>query len=129
MRFMLVIPWTELSDELPRVQVKFFEAPSKAEGHRVADELSEDARALMDETVWGWRDNDEWKDLDGEDLLSTAGYAFGWIEVWSGEGLLHTAVTEFGPCDLYPPSPPVVPTGPGSWALPPDTNTPFRPPK
>jgi hypothetical protein len=106
MRFMMVIPWTELGDESPRVEVKFFEAPSNAEAGRVADELSEDARALMDEAVLWWWANAAWKDLDDEDLHTTAGYAFGWIEVWSGaelEGSLHSPVHRRRRQDQRPP--------------------------
>jgi len=82
--------------------VEFIEAASREEVAVLADEIAGNARKLMDLAVCDWREEDEWKDLDGEALLREAGYAFGAAEVWSGEHFLHVVETPFGPCDLQP---------------------------
>jgi hypothetical protein len=100
MKYLMLITFTDLADERPRVVVKFIEAESEEEARVTADEIAEDAGFLMDLAVCDWRDDEEWKDLDGEVLLKVAGYAFGTVEIWRGEQILHVAETPFGPCDL-----------------------------
>jgi len=100
MKYLMLITFTDLADERPRVVVMFIEAASDEEAAVLADQLAADARKLMDLAVCDWRDDEEWKDLDGDLLLKVAGYAFGSVEVWSGEQLLHVVETPFGPCAL-----------------------------
>ncbi len=100
MKYLMLITFTDLGDERPRVVVNFIEAASEEEAAVLPDELAADARKLMDLAVCDWRDEEEWKDLDGEELLREAGYAFGTVEVWSGDQCRHFAETPFGPCDL-----------------------------
>jgi hypothetical protein len=100
MKCQMLITFTDLADERPRVVVEFIETESEEGASVLANELAGDARRLMDLAVCDWRTDEEWKDLDGEVLLKEAGYAFGTVEVWSGEQLLHVAETPFGPCDL-----------------------------
>jgi hypothetical protein len=121
MKYLMLITFTDLADERPRVVVKFIEAESEDEATVLADQFAADARKLMDLAVCDWRGDEEWKSLDGELLLNVAGYAFGTVEIWSGEQILHVVETPFGPCDLErcqapfgpePPSPPGFPVPP-----------------
>ena len=100
MKYMMIVPFTDLADERPRVATKFFEAASETAATQVAEDLAGDAPRLMDLAVSDWREEEEWKDLDGKGLLREAGYAFGAVELWCGDSLLHLAETGFGPCDL-----------------------------
>jgi len=100
MKYLLIIPFTDLADERPRVATKFFEAATEEEAIGIANEIAGVALRLMDLAVCDWREEEAWKDLDGKGLLREAGYAFGAVDVWCGESLLHLAETGFGPCDL-----------------------------
>ena len=100
MKYMMIVPFTDLADERPRVATMFLEAASEAAATQVAEDLAGDAPRLMDLAVCDWRDDDEWSGITGLGLLREAGYAFGAVEVWCGESLLHLAETGFGPCDL-----------------------------
>ncbi len=100
MKYMMIVPFTDLADERPRVATKFFEAASEAEAAQFTEEMAGDAPRLMDLAVCDWRDEEEWAGLTGLGLLREAGYAFGAVEVWDGEHLLHVVETSLGPCDL-----------------------------
>jgi hypothetical protein len=100
MTYMMIVPVSDLADGRPRVVTKFFEAASDAAAVEFVDDAARDVRVLMDLAVCGWRNDKVWKELDGKPLLKEAGYAFGNVEVWSGEHLLHVAATDFGAFDL-----------------------------
>lgn len=100
MKYMMIIPFTDLADERPRVATKFMEAGSEDEATELANELAGAAHQLMDIAVCDWRKYEEWAGLTGDELLWEAGYAFGAVELWREEQFLHVAETGFGPCDL-----------------------------
>ncbi len=100
MKYLMIIPFTDLADERPRVATKFIEAGSVEEATGLANALAGAAHQLMDIAVCDWRDDEEWTGLSGHELLREAGYAFGSVELWREEQLLHVAETNFGPCDL-----------------------------
>lgn len=100
MKYLLIVPFTDLADERPRVATKFSEAVSEAAATQVAEDVAGDASLLMDLAVCDWRDEEEWAGLSGLGLLREAGYAFGAVELWRGERLMLVAETSFGPCDL-----------------------------
>jgi len=100
MKYMMIVPFTDLADERPRVATKFIEASSDEKATEFANELAGAAHQLMDLAVCDWREEEEWTGLSGHELLREAGYAFGAVELWAGEQLLHVTETSFGPCDL-----------------------------
>lgn len=102
MRFMMLITYTDLGDERPNVAVEFIDAATKDDAHRIAEELATDARRLMDATGSDWRDDENLVTLDGDQLVDEYGIAFGAVEVWAEEKLLHIAETPFGPRNLDP---------------------------
>ena len=123
MKFTMLIPFVDLADERPRVDVEFIEAASEKEARDIAEELAGDARKLMDLTVEDWEDEEDFpelKGLEGADILQEYGIAFGQIEVWLGERLVWLAETPFEPTDLdpwpgtprAPPPPPAAPHQP-----------------
>jgi len=100
MKYMLILPFTDLADERPRGATKFIEAASEAAAARITQDLAEDTPRLMDLAVCDWRNDEEWSGLTGHRPFREAGYAFGAVELWRGEHLMHVAETSFGPCDL-----------------------------
>lgn len=117
MKFMLLIPWTDLADARPRVCVEFIEVASKEAAESIAEDLANDADKLMDLTVKGWREERYLKGLRDADLLRTYGVAFGNIEVWEGETYRWYEETPFEPCELNPSQRPLV--DPASFPNPP----------
>ena len=100
MTYMLIVPFTDLADERPRVATKFFEAASEAAATQHTEDMAGDAPLLMDLAVCDWRDEEEWAGLTGHGLLREAGYAFGAVELWREGQLLYVAETDLGPCGL-----------------------------
>ena len=102
MRYMLIMPFIEASEEKPEVLVDFIEADTDAEAKQVVTELATNARKLMNEFVDGWMDCEELRDIDGADLLSQYGIGFGVFEGVAGYRAVAWVGTPFAPRDLEP---------------------------
>ena len=102
MKFTMLIPWTELADQRPRVLAKTISADSEAAAEAIAEDLANSADKLMDLVVEDWRDEEHLKDLEDADLLREYGVAFGWIEILDGERFVTFVESPFTPSDLHP---------------------------
>lgn len=97
MRFMLLIPHTDLADKKPRVFVDSIDAACPNDATAFAENLAGDAHQLMDLIVEDWRSDDDLRHLEGSDLLREYGIVFGCIEIWSASRLVSFAETAFEP--------------------------------
>ena len=88
MKFMLLIAYTDQSDDRARVHVEPFETDSDAAATSHAQQIEGNGRALMDLLVDDWEEFPELKGLEGMALLAEHGIWVGDIEVWAGDRLV-----------------------------------------
>ncbi len=89
MTFLLLIAYTDLSDDRARVHVEPFEADTEDAAKRYAEKIEDEGTTLMDLLVEDWEhDYPELKELKGMAILAEHGISVGDIEVWAGDKLV-----------------------------------------
>jgi hypothetical protein len=89
MKFLLLIAYTDLSDDRARVHVEPFEADTEEAAKTYAEKIEDNGKMLMDLLVEDWEhDYPELKELKGMAILAEHGISVGDIEVWSGDKLV-----------------------------------------
>lgn len=88
MKFLWLIPYTDLRDERARVEVIAFEAESEAAAKTYAEQVRRHWNAILDLVVEDRDQHPELAVLDGPNLLAEYGVRVGDVEVWTTEKLV-----------------------------------------
>lgn len=88
MKFLMIIPYTDLRDERARVEVLPFEAETEAAAKAFAEQVRRDWNAILDLVAEDHDQRPELAGLDGPDLLAEYGVRVGDVEVWTAEKLV-----------------------------------------
>lgn len=120
MKFLLLIAYTDLSDDRARCHVEPFEAESEDAAKAYAEQTMENGEALMDLILPldNWRSYPELQGLQGMAILAEYGLWIGDIDVWAGDQLvcflpgISPHDTDEERSGLIPDPPPPPPTRP-----------------
>lgn len=88
MKFLMLIPYTDLRDERARVEVVAFEAETEAAAKTFAEQVRRDWNAILDLVSEDHDQCPELAGLDGPELLAEYGIRVGDVEVWTAEKLV-----------------------------------------
>ena len=100
MKYTLLVTWTDLSDETPRVVATPIDADSKEAAEAIADDLAYSGDKLMDLVVEEWRQDEHLRGLKDMDLLRAYGVAFGDIQIYCGDHFVAFVESPFTPCEV-----------------------------
>jgi hypothetical protein len=91
MKYLLLIAYTDLSDDRARCHVEPFEAESEDAAKAYAEQTMENGEALMDLVLPldNWRSYPELQGLKGKKIFDAHGLHVGDVEVWTLDKLVQ----------------------------------------